>query len=76
MTEMTLLLSATFLDTAIPCYYLPIGSVDLIHNFGNNDFLIHSIFKFFVLGVLADFQVSPLEWLSNTAQQKREGNMS
>jgi len=67
----------TLLDKATSFYYLPISSIDLIHNFSNNDLLIHSILQFFVLGVLADLQVSPLEWLPNTAKPREsEFNMN
>lgn len=62
---------STLLDKSNPCDYLPIGSIDLIDNFCNNDLFIHSIFELFVLGVLADLQVSPLERLPNTAKGTR-----
>lgn len=62
---------STLLDKSNPCDYLPIGSIDLIDNFCNNDLFIHSIFELFVLGVLANLQVSPLERLPNTAKGTR-----
>lgn len=67
---------STNLDKVIPFYYLPISSVDLVHNFRNNNLFIHSIFQLFVLGVLADFQISPLEGLPHAGQKKDQGNMS
>lgn len=58
----------------MPFHYLPVSSIDLIDNFRNDDLFIHSIFQFFVLGVLADFQIRPLERLPDAAQQKDERN--
>lgn len=60
----------------MPFCYLPVSSIDLVHNFSNNDLLIHSILKFFVLGVLADLQVSPLKRLPNTTEQKTQEKQS
>lgn len=67
---------STLLDKAMPFCYLPVSSIDLVHNFSNNDLLIHSILKFFVLGVLADLQVSPLKRLPNTTEQKTQEKQS
>lgn len=51
-------------------FYLPISTVNFVHNFSNNDLLFNGIFEFLVFWVLVDFQVSSLEWLPNTKGEK------
>lgn len=52
-------------------FYLPISTVNFIHNFSDNDLLFNGVFEFLILWVLVDFQVSSLERLPNTKGEKK-----